>query len=84
MPEKMAYIVKCGTRTEGVPIDVGKGLEEVIKTLMIVDSLVVDGDCRDPDTSLIAFLARLMDKRVYWTGKRPNGLLAELVTGRLK
>ncbi len=81
---KVAYLRRCGSFSDGIPIETDRGWEEVIRTILSVDSLVIDGGCSDPDTSLIAFLARLLDKEVYWVGQRPKGLLAKLVTGRFQ
>ncbi|MDK2372548.1 MAG: hypothetical protein QI197_04140 [Candidatus Korarchaeota archaeon] len=84
MTNKIAYLPRCYSLPDGVPIETDKGWEEVVKTILSVDSVVIDGGCSDPDTSLIAFLARLLDKEVYWVGQRPGGLLAKLVTGRFQ
>ncbi len=84
MVRRVAYLHRCGSLPDGVPIETDKGWEDVITTILGVDSVVIDGSCPDPDTSLVAFLARLLDKDVYWTGQRPRGLLAKLVTGRFQ
>ncbi len=84
MVRRVAYLRRCGTLPDGVPIETDKGWEDIIRTLLGVDSVVIDGNCSDPDASLVAFLARLLDKDVYWTGQRPRGLLAKLVTGRFE
>ncbi len=80
MSAKRAYISGCRELKEGIPIRTDEGWEGVVRILLSVDALVVDGECMHPDASLVAFLARLMDREVYWIGRRPRGLLAGLVT----
>ncbi len=84
MVKRVAYLRRCGSFPGGIPIETDGEWEGVIRTILSVDSVVIDGGCSDPDASLIAFLARLLDREVYWMGQRPEGLLAKLVTGRLQ
>ncbi len=84
MTKRIAYLPRCSSFPDGVPIETDKGWKDVVRTILSVDSVVIDGGCYDPDTSLVAFLARLLDKEVYWVGQKPRGLLAKLVTGRFQ
>ncbi len=65
-------------------IDVNSSFSDIIEKLVSLDCFIVSGKCNDPDISLVAFLARLLDKEVCWTGERPKGLLSYLVTGKLE
>ncbi len=65
-------------------IDVNSGFSDIIRKLISLDCFVVSEKCKDPDISLVAFLARLLDKEVCWIGERPKGLLSYLVTGKLE
>ncbi len=85
MCEKKAILKRCGPYLDdAVQIETDLGVKEVIKVLLSVDCLVVEGGCNDPDASLVAFLARLLDKKVYWVGRKPHGLLSSLTSGKLE
>ncbi len=73
----------CGD-WEGIRIEEGEDFSSLVSKLLRADRLIVDTDCDSPDASLIAYVARLLDLKVYWVGKRgPRGQLRRLVTGRL-
>ncbi len=69
---------------EGLSIEEGEDLRSIVKKILIAERLVLDTDCDSPDLSLLAYIARLLDKEVLWTGERePRGLLRRLVSGKL-
>ncbi len=88
MIEKKGVLKSCSSILESenaISIDTSYGFENVIRKLLSIDCLIVSGKCSDPDTSLVAFLARLLDKKVCWIDEEePKGLLYHLITDKLK
>ena len=59
-------------------------LESLVKDILRVDFVVVGTECGGENASLIAFLAKLLGKKVYWVGRRPEGILGSLVDSPLE
>ncbi len=69
---------------DGIRIEEGEEFSSLIEKLLKADRLIVDTDCESPDVSLVAYLARLLDLKVYWVGsKEPRGQLRRFVSGRI-
>ena len=74
----------CG-KWEGPTIEEGEDLKSVVRKILAAERLILDTDCDSPDLSLLAYIARLLDREVLWVGERePRGLLKRLVSGRLE
>ena len=88
MNEKKGVLKNCSSflKLEGaINIDTSRGFDEVVRELLSIDCLVVSENCIDPDISLLAFLARLLDKKVCWVGEEePRGLISHLITKKGK
>jgi len=83
---KSGVLSGCGpSDVSSVVIDTDKeDIKEIIAKILSIDYFVVDGECRHPDISLLAFLVRILGKEVYWVNKEPKGLLGKLSSGKLK
>ncbi len=88
MSDKKGVLKSCSLSLglkDAVDIDTSYGFNDIIKKLLSIDCLVISRRCNDSDTSLVAFLARLLDKKVCWIGEdEPRGLLSHLITEKLK